>query len=76
MLPHCPQDMPLRLPPHICPHPPSCFCTPASKHANAPAEPSPLLTLPPTHLILAASYHPYAHIVPSRHASNTALTPA
>ncbi|MBW0522330.1 hypothetical protein O181_062045 [Austropuccinia psidii MF-1] len=40
-----------------------------------PMLPSPLLPLPPTHLILSTSYHSYAHIVPSRHGSNVALTP-
>ncbi|MBW0490510.1 hypothetical protein O181_030225 [Austropuccinia psidii MF-1] len=33
-----------------------------------PTPPSPLLMPPPT------PYHSYAHIVPSRHASDTALT--
>ncbi|MBW0506733.1 hypothetical protein O181_046448 [Austropuccinia psidii MF-1] len=36
----------------------------------SPTSPSPLLMPPPT------PYHPYSHIVPSPHASDTTLTPA
>ncbi|MBW0571511.1 hypothetical protein O181_111226 [Austropuccinia psidii MF-1] len=67
MLPHRPQDIPLQQCPHISlTHP----------HASTPLPlnmlmlplhpqdiPSPLLTAPPTCLILCATYHPHAHIV-------------
>ncbi|MBW0500778.1 hypothetical protein O181_040493 [Austropuccinia psidii MF-1] len=74
MLLHQNQDMPLPWHPHIRPHPPSCFCTPSSQHDHDPAGPSPLLTTPPTALIIFAAYCPYAHVVPSQHSSIAALT--
>ncbi|MBW0493133.1 hypothetical protein O181_032848 [Austropuccinia psidii MF-1] len=68
------------LPPHLLPHHSLCFRTPASS--------SPWLTIltllwgpqvmppmPPSPLLSPTAYHPYAHGMPSRHASNAAYHP-
>ncbi|MBW0509067.1 hypothetical protein O181_048782 [Austropuccinia psidii MF-1] len=81
MLPHCPQDMPLWLRPHIPLTPPY-----NSSHLSNPlrrlpssrsfcALPTCLQHHPHTGLILKMAYHPYAHALPSRYAFETTLTP-
>ncbi|MBW0543171.1 hypothetical protein O181_082886 [Austropuccinia psidii MF-1] len=91
LTPTTPQDhqyIPLILPPHVCPHPSLCFRNPTSPSPlltilMLPQDPQDMpltppstpFKPPPTLLILYATYHPYTHVVPSRHASNTAYHP-
>ncbi|MBW0480644.1 hypothetical protein O181_020359 [Austropuccinia psidii MF-1] len=70
--------------PQLCPHhslwfpPPLLTILTLLRHPQdiPPTLPSTLLPPPPTRLMLSTAYHAYSCVVPSQHASNTALTMA
>ncbi|MBW0549860.1 hypothetical protein O181_089575 [Austropuccinia psidii MF-1] len=84
MRPHCSEDVTPTLPPISAlttpyastPQPLNLLTLRWCPQDMPLTPPLPLLMPSPTHLILSDPYHPYAHIVPSQHSSDPALTPA
>ncbi|MBW0531435.1 hypothetical protein O181_071150 [Austropuccinia psidii MF-1] len=76
-LPLHPQDMPLTLPPHVCPHPsaplPLTMLTLPKSPQDMPPTPVPhLCTHPSLCFCTPSTYHVYTPEAPSRNASNAA----